>query len=175
MLTRRLIDRGVLWTGIGLGALGLLGYLLSPFVAIGIDKRDRVVEFGNGAFSAQWGIRYALPAPGGPPVIASARGWFAEAPGPFGWRWLPRCTDPNYSQAGKGPGVFAVPYWVPLGLGLLAAYVLLPAGAKPRDEPRCPSCRFDLGGAPPIEVRRVHVQCPECGTISEREEPTKPP
>ncbi len=174
MLTRRLIRQGVLWPGVGPGAAALLGYVLSLFVSIYHERPDRIVYIGRGAIAVQWAISRAVPV-GGVAASPAPPAWHAESPGSRDWRFFPRCTDPDYTRAGAGPGLFVVPYWIPLLLGAVAGYVLLPAGAHASAKPRCPSCRFDLAGAPAVQVRRVHIQCPECGVISDRDEPMKAP
>ncbi len=172
MITRHHVRRGVLWTGVAIGALGVAGYILTCFVSIYHERPDRIIYIGRGSVAVQWGI-WRPPVPPTAGAVAPAPivpAWHTERPGTRGWRWLPRCTDPKDTQ----PGLFAVPCWIPLAIGLFALYPLLPAGAGTRAKCRCPNCRFDLTGAPPVEIRRVHVQCPECGTIAERDEPSKP-
>lgn len=179
MITRRHIRRGLVWAGLALGALGILGYALALFVSIYHDAGNRIAFFGRGAITVQYAIQRpvvlvpgsnSISTPTSPPPPA---GWAAERPGTRPWRWLLRQTDPT----GGGPGLLVVPYWIPVLIGLFALYAALPPGAPKPSDARCPSCRFDLSTAPPIELRHIHVRCPECGTISERDETVqeKPP
>lgn len=182
MITRRHIRRGLVWSGLVLGALGLLGYALALFVSIYHDGGDRIVFFGRGAITVQWAIprpQTLLPGPGGAsvPLLAPPPpvGWATERRGTRPWRWLPMRTEPVSAGAGPSalPGLFVVPYWIPVLIGLVALYAALPPGAPKPPDSRCPSCRFDLSTAPAVELRRVHVRCPECGTLSERDDPAQ--
>lgn len=54
-----------------------------------------------------------------------------------------------------------IPFWVPVLIGALAAYRLLPA-AYPAG--RCQKCGYDLKG---VKEDGGVMRCPECGTSSE--------
>jgi hypothetical protein len=75
--------------------------------------------------------------------------------------WVP-CIIPRFDGASS----FALPLWIPIAIGLFAAYRLLPESIRPG---RCPTCAHDLSGSPKVEVQKEHVRCAECGTVCERE------
>jgi hypothetical protein len=171
-LTRRHIRAALIWTGLALGAFALLAYAASFFCNLYYNEGTRIVHFGRGAMSIQWQGESgaAILSPGTP------EGWNIERAGSRRWRWQPRSTDPAIDATNRrafAPGLFVIPYWIPLAIGFAALVALLPPGAPPLPKPNCPACRFDLSGAPIVESRRVHVRCPECGTISPRED-TRP-
>jgi hypothetical protein len=177
MITRRAVHRGLAWAGLVVGAAALLVYVLDLFCAFGLDTQNWTVYLGRGAVSIQWEFPPQYQAsPTAPGVMLAvprqSQGWIYERAGSRAWRWLPHWANPETATRNTGfsPGLFVIPLWIPMILGLWAGYSLLPAGLPARGKPRCPRCRFDLAGAPAVDVKHVQVQCPECGKLSQRDD-----
>jgi hypothetical protein len=124
--------------------------LFSCFAEIEWTQSTMTVNLRHAAIDSFWGYR----GPGVPPRTSGV-----SVQSAFGW-WL--TIVPLYDRTSAA--VF--PLWIPLAIGLFAAYRLLPESGKTG---LCPTCSHDLNGAPRVEVRKEHVRCTECGTICERE------
>jgi hypothetical protein len=147
VLTRRHIRRSLAWTGVGIGIVGLVGYILSAIAPIEHTwSGDRFFVAGRGGLAMYW-------------VVHGPRDWNGTIRGVdrIHWVWLPRYLVENSAVSNHLVGRMIVPYWVLIFLGAVAAYRILPAG-YPRG--RCKTCGYDLRDIP----RTANpVRCPECG------------
>ena len=147
MITRRHIRRWLIWAGVGLGALGIAGYVLSFIAPITHTwANDRRIQLGRGAIAAAWMEN-----------DSSVTGWALSADTGTRWRWMPRWSQVEDPFNKQPVGQLVIPYWVLVLIGAAAGYALLPAG-YPRG--RCAKCGYDLKGVP---ADNGTVKCPECG------------
>src|SRR4051812_35662866 len=123
MITRARARRAALWCGLGGGAAAALLYLLSLAVTIQRVAGGERVQIGSGALVGSHASQ-------GIPL-----GWSVSSVS-SGWYFLPRWRD----QPGSVDWI-VLPLWVPLALGLLCGYFLLPKDPAPG---HCPACGFDL-------------------------------
>lgn len=152
MITRTHIRRWLAWTGVGIGFLGLLGYLFSFFTAVTHTwGSDRTIVVGRGGVSVFWTFTDTSAF-----FVAGSFPYVGQSPH---WRWLPTFTSwPDSMNPQVTIHCAIIPFWVPVLIGALCAYRLLPA-AYPVG--RCGKCGYDLQG---VREEGGVVQCPECGT-----------
>jgi hypothetical protein len=149
MLTRRRARKWVCWIGIGVGGAAALLWLLSCFVMIEWETTMDSVTLGQGAIRNDWRAQQ-----GRTPGVRFT--WWLRSP--WAMTWVPH-YDRQFGQS-------VIPLWIPIAIGLYAAYRSLPERGRAGT---CPACSHDLSGAPRVEVRKEHVRCTECGAICERE------
>ena len=151
MLTKRQVRRAVTYTGLVLGAIGLLTLILSLFGALEIASpaRRRTITIGHGAIRYESSLA-SFPIPNSGPASPTVR---------FSSNAFPWFIWPSAKQGMH----IVIPWWILLALGLYSAYRLLPDDHAPN---LCPKCRFDLSSTPPLPDKPTHTRCPECARIS---------
>ena len=91
-----------------------------------------------------------------PPAAPDPDGVFLR-PSTGQWAWRPEWAGPS----GFGEwGAFILPLWIPITLGALAGYFLLPPGTS---RGHCRACDYDLRGIP--RAPDGSLKCPECGDV----------
>src|SRR5262245_20974321 len=164
MISRAQVRRLLIRVGLGVGAAGVLIYLMSfvGWLAYGDAYRD--ISFGRGGIIVTWsgqqrGTQVA-PTGGGAPTFVPSAVHVGFQVYQAQWVWLPRLT---YPQRDYPWGELVIPAWVMIGVGLLCVYRLLPPGGAPG---MCPQCGFDLTKTPRMADAPERVRCPECGRVS---------
>jgi hypothetical protein len=200
MVTRRKVRSALSWLGIAAGALGLLIYILSPFLIIQTIGPFREIEIGRGAIRIAWHPFRSnwVPIPGAPPLQADPvtgvpigltpgqrfqyieRQAFELMPVSSArvWKFAAPQRDqrwhfrPQFAPSDAHRGAAIIPAWILVLIGAWSIYRRLPPDIRPGF---CPRCEFDLRASPNLPGRPGRVRCPECGAIARGIPPAPPP
>lgn len=154
MLTRQRARRVLLIGGAGIGACAAALFFLSAGVSIEVRSETESCCISGGALvitdydplPMNSGLRYASTGLRISPGLQSS------------WYFLP------HWHMDSGIEMVAIPLWIPLTVGLICGYCLLP---ESREKWQCPRCSCDLQGAPEVPVGSGRIRCPKCALLSE--------
>lgn len=183
MLTRRKVRCWGVHAGIGIGIVGVLMYLFSPFLLLATSGSLREFEIGRGAVRFGWFGRprteWALVS-GAAPLALDQRGNPISPGSGMRWRevggqYFPVVREPRAREWSIGrPPADAAWRWQPAlrspeqptpsatGAFIIPAWIFVVIGAwclylrLPRDSRPgfCPKCQFDLRAAPPLPAQK---------------------